>query len=226
MDPRTVLLSVLLINALALSYGSRLTLLICITFCVAALATVKPRYALISLLIFLFFSLGYWGLLQLPPSKLFAFSAAVFMWFSRFTISMSIGAFALLVLTPSTLTSALRRMHLPAWATIPPAVFLRVLPIIATEARAINDALTLRGLQPGLISWITRPAQSSAMLIIPLLGAVVRVGDELASSALVRGLGGQAYPSTTVALSFKAVDAVALFALTLAVASVVVGRVM
>ncbi|CAB0664593.1 energy-coupling factor transporter transmembrane protein EcfT [Corynebacterium diphtheriae] len=57
------------------------------------------------------------------------------------------------------------------------------------------------------------------MLIIPLLGAVVRAGDELASSALVRGLGGTAYPSTTVNLSFKLVDAIALGGLVLILGS-------
>ncbi|MFV8382244.1 energy-coupling factor transporter transmembrane component T family protein [Corynebacterium hindlerae] len=220
LDPRTVLLSVFLINLTALSYGSTPTLLACIAASALALATIKPRYGLLALLVFGFFYLGYWGLLQLPPSKLFAFSATLFAWFSRFTISMSIGAFALLTLTPSTLTSALRRMRLPGWATIPPAVFLRVLPIIATEARAIRDAMILRGLQPGFKSWVTQPTQSSAMLVIPLLGAVVRAGDELASSALVRGLGGAAYPSTTVGLSFKLADAVALCVLGLIVASV------
>ncbi|OKY21134.1 ABC transporter permease [Corynebacterium diphtheriae] len=219
LDPRSVLLAVLLINATSLSYGSLPTLVLCIAFSALALATVKPRYGLIALLTFSLFYLGYWGLLHLPPSKFFAFTAAMFMWFSRFSISMSIGAFALLTLTPSTLTSALRRMRLPGWVTIPPAVFLRVLPIIATEARAIRDAMTLRGLQPGLKSWITQPTQSSAMLIIPLLGAVVRAGDELASSALVRGLGGTAYPSTTVNLSFKLVDAIALGGLVLILGS-------
>ncbi|KAB1504066.1 energy-coupling factor transporter transmembrane protein EcfT [Corynebacterium sp. 320] len=222
LDPRTTLLAVLLINATALSYGRLPTLLLCITFSALALATITPRYGLLALATFFFFYLGYWALLHLPPSQLFAFTAAMFLWFARFTISMSIGAFALLTLTPSTLNSALRRMRLPAWATIPPVVFLRVLPIIATEARAIRDAMCLRGLQPGLLRWVTRPAHSSAMLIIPLLAAVVRAGDELASSALIRGLGGPAHPSTAVPLSFKLSDAASLLALLLILLSVCV----
>ncbi|MFR9823976.1 CbiQ family ECF transporter T component, partial [Corynebacterium striatum] len=95
-----------------------------------------------------------------------------------------------------------------------------VLPIIVAEAKAIRDAMVLRGLQPGVKSWITQPTQSSAMLIIPLLGAVVRAGDELAASALVRGLGGPTRPTTTADLSFKLVDATALAGLGLIVASV------
>lgn len=219
MDPRTTLLAVVVVNATALSHGSLPTLVVCVVFTAACLSTVAPRYALGSVAIFLAFYLGYWGLLHLPGSKLFAFTAAMLLWMSRFTISMAIGGFALLTLTPSTMTSALRRMHLPGWATIPPAVFLRVLPIIAAEARAIRDAMQLRGLQPGLRSWLTHPSQSSAMLIIPLLGAVVRAGDDLASSALLRGLGGPAYPTTTVKLSFKLIDAAALVGLLLVVAS-------
>lgn len=125
-DPRTVLLSVLVINAVALSHGHLPTLLISIAFSSIALATVKPHYGLICLFAFALSYLGYWGLLQLPGSTFFAFSAAIFSWLSRFVISMSIGAFGLLTLTPSTLTSALRDLCLPGWATIPPAVFLRV----------------------------------------------------------------------------------------------------
>ena len=219
-DPRTVLLSVLVINAVALSHGHLPTLLISIAFSSIALATVKPHYGLICLCAFALSYLGYWGLLQLPGSTFFAFSAAIFSWLSRFVISMSIGAFGLLTLTPSTLTSALRDLRLPGWATIPPAVFLRVLPIIVAEAKAIRDAMVLRGLQPGVKSWFTQPTQSSAMLIIPLLGAVVRAGDELAASALVRGLGGPTSPTTTADLSFKLVDATAIAGLGLVVASV------
>lgn len=219
-DPRTILLSVLVTNAVVLSHGHLPTLLISIVFSAIALATVKPHYGLISLSAFALSYLGYWGLLQLPGSAFFAFTAATFSWLSRFVISMSIGAFGLLTLTPSTLTSALRDLRLPGWVTIPPAVFLRVLPIIVTEAKAIRDAVVLRGLQPGVKSWFTKPAQASAMLIIPMLGAVVRAGDELAASALVRGLGGPTRPTTTANLSFRYVDAIAMIGLCLVVVSV------
>lgn len=205
---------------MALCYGSLTTLLICLVFSAVALGRVEPRYGLYALLAFSFFYLGYWGLLQVPASKFAAFTAAMFLWFARFSISIAVGLFALLTLTPSTVNSALWRMRLPGWATIPPVVFLRVLPIITTEARAIKDVMKLRGLQPGLKSWFTKPTQSSAMLVIPLLGAVVRAGDELASSALVRGLGRAAYPTTTIPLQSKVVDAVTLIILALVIASV------
>ncbi|MFS0257258.1 energy-coupling factor transporter transmembrane protein EcfT, partial [Corynebacterium striatum] len=76
-DPRTVLLSVLVINAVALSHGHLPTLLISIAFSSIALATVKPHYGLICLFAFALSYLGYWGLLQLPGSTFFAFSAAI-----------------------------------------------------------------------------------------------------------------------------------------------------
>lgn len=224
LDPRSILLSVFVVNATALSYGSLPTLLLCATFSAWALGSVRPVYGLWSLLAFGFFYAGYWGLLQLPPSKLFAFTAALSMWVSRFSISMSIGAFAMLTLKPSTMTAALRRLHIPGWATIPSAVFLRVLPIIVTEARAIYDAMALRGLKPKMRNWLLSPTRSSSMLVIPLLGSVVRSGDELASSALVRGLGGTATPTSTADLKFRIVDALTVIYLVAIVASLWVSK--
>ncbi|QPK80429.1 energy-coupling factor transporter transmembrane protein EcfT [Corynebacterium lizhenjunii] len=221
LDPRTVLLAVLVINATALSYGALPTLLLCIAFAACALATLKPVYGVAACVGFAFFHLGYVGLLNGPPSTFFAFTAAMCAWLSRFSISMAIGAYALLTLTPSTLNSALRRMRLPAWVVIPVVVFVRIVPIIVTEARAIRDAMVLRGLQPGLRSWLAHPARAAAMLVIPLLGAVVRTGDELAASAMVRGLGAPVAPSTTVPLAFKLADALAAATLALIIVSTV-----
>lgn len=187
--------------------------------CAGALSSADPIWFMVRC-IFLGFYLAYRGILSLPSANTaIAFLAATLMWFSRFSVSVSVGLFALATLTPSNLTSALRRLKLPQWLTIPPVVFLRIVPVILAEARAIYDAMQLRGLRPGVWSWIRRPVQSSGMFMIPLLGAVMRVGDELAAAALIRGLGGESYPTTVTTLRFRVVDAGILSLLLVTVSS-------
>ncbi|AIU92675.1 energy-coupling factor transporter transmembrane component T family protein [Corynebacterium ulcerans] len=219
-DPRTVIVAVVVINMSVLSSASTATLFLCAGCAALALSLVRIRYGLWSVAFFLGFYLAYRGILSLPSANTaIAFLAATLMWFSRFSVSVSVGLFALATLTPSNLTSALRRLKLPQWLTIPPVVFLRIVPVILAEARAIYDAMRLRGLRPGVWSWIRRPVQSSGMFMIPLLGAVMRVGDELAAAALIRGLGGESYPTTVTTLRFRVVDAGILSLLLVTVSS-------
>lgn len=210
-DPRTILLAVAVINMIVMASPSTTALFCCAAVTSAALATVRIRYGVIAILTFSFLYLVFQLLLLIPGSKGVAFAAVMFMWLARFAVSVGIGAWAILGISPSALTAALRSLRigplrLPSWLTIPPAVFLRVLPIAVTEARAIYDAMLLRGLRPGARQWLLHPVQSTSMLVIPLLGTVVQSSDDLAAAALIRGLGGTRTPTTIARLSLRAAD--------------------
>ena len=113
------------------------------------------------------------------------------------------GAYAIGVIRPATLQKALASSRIPTCLTIPISVALRVLPVIGHEVKAISDAMKLRGMS----ALSLRAAQ---YFTIPLLSTVVRSGDELASAALVRGLGGTAKPTSVTVVKFRVVDAVIL----------------
>ena len=72
LDPRSTLLSVLVINAMALCYGSLTTLLICLVFSAVALGRVEPRYGLYALLAFpsSTWDIGVFSRFRLPNSRL------------------------------------------------------------------------------------------------------------------------------------------------------------
>lgn len=103
----------------------------------------------------------------------------------------------------ATLQKALASSRIPTCFTIPISVALRVLPVIGHEVKAISDAMKLRGMS--MLS--LRAAQ---YFTIPLLSTVVRSGDELASAALVRGLGGTTKPTSVTVVKFRVIDAVIL----------------
>lgn len=205
-DPRAILLAVMVINAVALSSGSTKALFASVVFTALCLLTVNARFCCVFLAIFWVFYCSYLGLLAVGRSTTAAFAAVVFLWFSRYTVSIGIGAVALLTLTPSALNAALRQLRLPIWIVLPLVVFVRIAPVIMAEAKAINEAMRLRGMKLGF-------ARAVEAFVIPLLSAVMRVGDELAAAALVRGLGSKYKPTTTFALRFSVVDALVVTAL-------------
>ena len=68
------------------------------------------------------------------------------------------------------------------------SVMFRFFPTVAEESRSINDAMRMRGV--GLRSIGDNPTVLLEYRLVPLLMAVVKIGDELSASALTRGLGG------------------------------------
>ena len=104
-------------------------------------------------------------------------------------------------------------MHTPDWLTIPVAVVVRFLPVLVEEAKAIVEAMALRGLRPGAVGVLAHPLRYGQYVLLPLVSSAVRIGDELSASALIRGLGGPSgapAPSSATALRFTAADALLL----------------
>lgn len=122
-------------------------------------------------------------------------------WMLRFAVVAGAGAYAILVIRPATLSAALSASRVPQSLTIPLSVALRIAPVIRAEASAIREAMRLRRLS------MASP-RAAEYFTIPLLSTVVRCGDDLASAALVRGLGATGSPTTINVLRFRAIDAV------------------
>ena len=113
------------------------------------------------------------------------------------------------------LLAALQAMGAPQAVLIPCMVVLRFFPTIRRDASHLMESLKTRRVLAGRGYALRHPALVCELLVVPLLMRSVRVSDELAASALVRGLGGEIRPTTLHPLSFGARDAV-VAALTLA----------
>lgn len=113
------------------------------------------------------------------------------------------------------LLAALQAMGAPQEVLIPCMVVLRFFPTIRRDASHLMESLKTRRVLAGRGYALRHPALVCELLVVPLLMRSVRVSDELAASALVRGLGGETRPTMLDSLSFGVKDAV-VTALTLA----------
>lgn len=106
------------------------------------------------------------------------------------------------------LLAALQAMEAPQAVLIPCMVVLRFFPTIRGDASHLMESLKTRRVLAGRGYVFRHPALACELLVVPLLMRSARVSDELAASALVRGLGGKARPTMLHPLSFGARDAI------------------
>lgn len=210
-DPRSVLAFLLATSILALGARSVAVPALAALFAAALLAAGGRGRAGARFLLAVAFFIGLFEASRhiANPALATLLGVAGF-WLGRFATAAAAGWWAVTALRPTELIEALRRLRLPNTVVVPLAVVLRILPVIAVEARAVVDAMTLRGLRPDARGLAAHPLRTGELVLIPLLTTVVRSGDELAAAALVRGLGGPTRPTGVTRLGFRAVDAAVL----------------
>ncbi|ASE13584.1 energy-coupling factor transporter transmembrane component T [Mycobacterium avium] len=108
--------------------------------------------------------------------------------------------------TPSEFTAALRATHIPRAITVSGSVMLRFLPTIVGEARAVSDAMRLRGIG-GTYGMLRHPVCTIEYFTVPLIASSLRVAEDLSATALLRGLGSAARPTTMYPPRFGKADA-------------------
>ena len=86
------------------------------------------------------------------------------------------------------LLSALEFLRFPKELAIPVAVTARFVPTLRREVGHIRDAMSIRGIRAGVLGVILNPINLFEYLTLPLLVRCCRLADELAASAMTRGL--------------------------------------
>lgn len=89
-------------------------------------------------------------------------------------------------------------------------VVVRFFPMAVRELRAIVQAMTLRGLNPGARSAVRHPIRTGEYVVIPFLASAARIADELSAAAIIKGLGAQKSRSNTQPSRFRVGDALVL----------------
>lgn len=116
---------------------------------------------------------------------------------------------------------ALQRMRVPRKMVCALCVMLRFFPTLGQEFRCVLDALKVRGMAITPKSVLGHPAQAIEHVLVPVIGHVGIVADELANAAVVRGIDSEAPRTSYFALRLRAQDAVfALYFLALSVLAV------
>lgn len=111
--------------------------------------------------------------------------AAAGVFLGNATTVAGFGAYLVLATPPGDLIAALTRLRLPDTLVIPLAVVVRFVPVVLQELAAIAAA---RRLRPA--AGLRNPVTVLEDTVVPLIAISVRLGEDLAASALVRGLGG------------------------------------
>lgn len=222
LDPRTKLLALLLLNAIAMRSGPTTTLIAAQILAAAALAwEVSGRSALrsaASSLAFDAISLGSPALLawaqwaSLPRGVGLAIGtvSAIAYWFARFSAGLGLALYVYRTTRVGQMKAALRTVHLPRPFVDSLVVAFRVIPAVGTEAGAIRDAMEMRGVDLGLRGVLRHPIVIAERFLVPLLSSVARVADDLAASSVIRGLGGPTRPTSLTRLRATAWDGLAL----------------
>lgn len=88
----------------------------------------------------------------------------------------------------SDFSTALQNMHFPKGAIITLAVVFRYLPAVSDEFRSIKNTMKLRGIGLTFKNIILHPIKTGEYAIVPLIIRSMKIADELAASAMTRGL--------------------------------------
>ncbi|WP_314053412.1 energy-coupling factor transporter transmembrane component T [Lancefieldella parvula] len=127
----------------------------------------------------------------------------------KFVVLALLGASLSKLASMQDLLAALQSMGIPQVVLIPCTVILRFFPTIRRDASHLMESLKTRRVLTGGGFAFRHPALTCELLIVPLLMRSVRISDELAASALARGLDGEAQATVLQPLSFGGRDAVA-----------------
>lgn len=212
-DPRSLLVMVIVCNVVLTIPLSQRFLAMMIAGLGIALAVFAP------LKIFLgwagFLALQCLFLFVLPawwPSSLTVSLAFVAMWMVRFA-----GLFACVVAAGYTLDmhrlgANLNQLHIPRTLAIPIMVIVRFFPTAMRELRAIVEAMSLRGLRPGMWATMRHPLQFGEYVLVPFLAMAARTADELSAAAIIKGLGAEKSRTCAVESTFRWPDYLAFAA--------------
>ena len=222
LDPRTKLLALLVLNALVMRASPTSTLLAVQLLAVVALAwEVGGRAAVrtgLGGLVCDACSLGSPFLVAWlegvgsPRSVVLVIGtcAAIAFWFARFFAGFGLALYVYRTMRIGQMKAALRAVHLPRVFVDALAVAFRVIPTVGSEAVAIREAMEMRGVDLGIRGVLRHPLVIAERFLVPLLSSIARVADDLASSSVIRGLGGKARPTSLTRLRATAWDVLAL----------------
>jgi energy-coupling factor transport system permease protein len=158
-------------------------------------------------------ALGASQLLLLVPSA--ALNVTTVLSMLLFMVSRFVPLSALLMLLLQTtgmgqVIQALESWRVPRVVTVPVSVMFRFAPTIGREVGHIADAMRMRGLHPTPWGFVRAPAAMLEHLFLPLLMRATKVSEELAASAVVRGIENPAPRTVRLPLCWQGRDSVYL----------------
>lgn len=110
--------------------------------------------------------------------------------------------------------AAMSRMKVPKSVILPMAIMFRYFPVIGEDWRYIKDAMKHRGISPGIVSFISKPAMVIDALYVPMLMASSKAADELSVAAITRGIENPKKRTSRIHLKITFLDVLAVLTFT------------
>ncbi len=106
--------------------------------------------------------------------------------------------------------TAMARLRLPRQIVIPLAVMVRYVPVVREDWRFVHDAMKLRGISPGPVSFVRNPMRTIECIYVPLMMGACNASDDLAIAAIARGVENPEPRTCFAPISFRVFDGIAL----------------
>ena len=110
------------------------------------------------------------------------------------------------------LACALQSLRLSSKMIVAICVALRFFPTIGREFKAVREAMKTRGISLSLTTIVLHPLQTIERFMVPVMGRLGTVADELGNAVVVRGVETTRRRTSYYQLSLSAVDAAVLIA--------------
>ena len=123
-----------------------------------------------------------------PQSKFAAGVGMILFMLERVVVFFVMGAWMGSKLRVSDFVTAMQNMHVPKGGTIALAVAFRYIPTVQDEFRSIKNTMMLRGIGLTVRNVLLHPVKTCEYAIVPLIIRSMTISDELAASAVTRGL--------------------------------------
>lgn len=189
LDPRMKLLLVIVITFLTFLAPNPIVFLmnyaiIIALFCLSRLYRSAVK---LFLFIFIFKILELWLPLVLSGSWGDAL-AFIFSFLPRVAVFFAMGSWMSAKMRIGDFVTALEQMHIPKGIIITLAVVFRYIPTVRDELYYIRNTMQLRGIGISFKNIILHPVRTMEYAMIPLILRCLTISDELAASAMTRGL--------------------------------------
>ncbi|MBR6070987.1 MAG: energy-coupling factor transporter transmembrane protein EcfT [Ruminococcus sp.] len=103
---------------------------------------------------------------------------------SRFVPGYMMGWYTVRSTSVSEFMTAMDRMRVPYFITIPFSVMFRYFPTLGEEYRSIHDAMKMREIGQS----VKNPFIYIEYVLVPIMMSTVRIADELSAASLTKGL--------------------------------------
>ncbi|WP_442477946.1 energy-coupling factor transporter transmembrane component T family protein [Streptococcus agalactiae] len=136
--------------------------------------------------IFIYVFTTFW-LLVVVPKGILIISPMLLGMIYKFIVPI-MAAYLTFKIPSGKLIAVFQKSSMPQSILLILVVIIRFVPTISGEIKTIKEAMKVRGFMGSKINVVLHPLRTMEYIVVPLIFRSIKVGDELAAAAIVRGI--------------------------------------